>query len=255
MNKYFTIPNIITSLRILLIPLFLYFLVQDNPSSRLLALLIFFIASISDFFDGYLARRLGQDSRIGRFLDPLADKILVITTIFAFYYLDSQIPLWMVLVIIGRDILITLMRYLAIKKGMELKTSKTAKAKTAFQMFSIVLILAIFFVRSYRFDIQQTFNEGLAAGKKNIEIAAQLFREGLTLLPHKDIDKHRKRVVFAESVPYFLMLVTTLFTIFSGLRYIYFNYRIFLPPYYLFAKRKELAPAEDDDNTKGDLPK
>lgn len=249
MNKFFTIPNLITMSRIFLIPVFIYLLFRPEPSSRLWAIVVFFVASISDFFDGYFARLLGQDSRLGRFLDPLADKILVVAALFAFYFLDSQISLWMILVIIGRDVLITLMRYLSIRKGTELRTSKLAKAKTAFQMISIVLILSVFFVRSYRVDIQQTFTDGQAAGKSNITIATDLLKQGLTLLPRKDVDKHVKRKVFAESVPYFLMLATTLFTLISGLRYVCFNYRVFLPPY-TPVKKEQTTITKDQEGEK-----
>lgn len=232
MNKQLTIPNLITILRILLIPVFIYLLVQEQPLARLWAILVFTLASVSDFVDGYLARRLKQDSRLGRFLDPLADKFLVVAALLVFYFLDKQIPLWMILVIIARDVLITFMRYLAIQKGTELKTSRTAKAKTAFQMISIFLILAVFFVRSYRVDIQETFAQGQAAGKKNITIATELFKEGMSFSQREHDENFSRKKVFAESLPYFLMYATALFTIFSGFRYIYFNYHVFLPPYH-----------------------
>lgn len=231
------IPNILTVLRLFLIPFFIYFLLQDEPKSRLIALLLFMIAGFSDFLDGYLARKLEQDTKLGRFLDPLADKFLVIATLFAFYYLDNLISLWIVLVIIGRDILITLMRYMAIAKGKELRTTKLAKTKTGFQMIAIILILLVFVVRSYRVDIIDTFALGQAQGKKNIEIATELFKKGVKMLPMKEVEQSEKKILFAESIPYFLMLFTAFVTIISGLRYVMFNLDVLKPPYHLFRKK------------------
>lgn len=229
-----TIPNILTSLRIILIPFYIFFLTIEEPSSRLIAIIIFTVAALSDLLDGYLARKLSQDSKLGRFLDPLADKFLVISTLFVFFYLDNQIPLWMVLVIIARDLLVTIMRYLAIKKGVEVRTSKLAKVKTGFQMTGIILILLVFFVRSYRVDIHDAFERGQMAGKKNIEIATELLQKGISMLPDKDIDPKKKTAVFAQSIPYFLMFLMTIITAISGFRYLFTNFHVLKPPYYLF---------------------
>lgn len=235
-----TLPNILTILRIALIPFFLYFLLSNVPTHRFYALLIFLAATFTDFLDGYLARRLNQDTALGRFLDPFADKALVIACLIVFLYLDPALPIWMVLVIIGRDTLVTLMRYLAIRKGMEVRTTRLGKAKTAFQMFSIVLIIMIFLVRSFQFDIQSTFEEGVASGKKHHQIAGELFAEGFTILKDSQVPKKQKQKVFAESIPYFLLLFTTLITIISGIRYLITNYQVILPPYYIFkVKPKE----------------
>jgi len=224
-TRIFTIPNILTILRIVLVPLFIYFLLQKDTNSKWIALFIFMFATASDFFDGYLARKLQQDSKIGRFLDPFADKMLVIGTLVVFLILDQQISLWMVLVIIGRDILITVLRYIGIRKNIEIRTSKIAKYKTAFQMMTIFLILNIFVVRAYRIDINKTFEDGHKIGKSNITIAMDAFQKGVK--EKKNLTQKKKE--FASSIPYFLMLATTLFTIISGLRYILSNYKIFLP--------------------------
>ncbi|RME91137.1 MAG: CDP-diacylglycerol--glycerol-3-phosphate 3-phosphatidyltransferase [Candidatus Hydrogenedentota bacterium] len=228
-KKLWNIPNALTVFRVILIPAFIYFLLQPDSNSRLLALFLFILASITDFFDGYLARKWNQESAFGRFLDPLADKALVISAIVLFVVLDPQIPAWMVIVIVARDILITLLRWLAIRKGMEVKTSKFGKLKTAFQMFSIVLILVIFAVRSYRHEIIHTYTQEKMRGQKNIEIALNRFQKWILLLPKDQSDPHEKKKVFAESVPYILMLITTIFTAISGIRYLVTNYQILLP--------------------------
>ncbi|HOE19496.1 MAG TPA: CDP-diacylglycerol--glycerol-3-phosphate 3-phosphatidyltransferase, partial [Spirochaetota bacterium] len=137
------IPNLLTLSRIILIPLFLYLIFTPTIEHRIWALVIFVIASLTDLLDGWTARKLKQETETGKFLDPLADKFLVISALIAFLFLDPLIPLWMVIVIIARDLLITLMRYLAIKKGTSLRTSRLGKVKTAFQMISIILIIII----------------------------------------------------------------------------------------------------------------
>ena len=81
MSKIYTIPNIITFIRIILIPIILYLLFSENPNIVLLAGGLFIISSISDYFDGYLARVLNQSSKLGTLLDPIADKLLIASVI------------------------------------------------------------------------------------------------------------------------------------------------------------------------------
>ena len=144
----------------------------------------------------------------------------------------------MILSIIGRDILITVLRYLAIRKGVEVKTTRLGKVKTAFQMLSIFLILLILIMRSYNQEIAVTYEHGRRQGKKNIVTAYEMLRKGIHILPQKHINPHEKKKVFASSLPYFLMLITTIFTIISGIRYLLTNYEALLPPYYIFKPRK-----------------
>lgn len=214
-----------------MIPVFIYFLLSPRFDFRVYALLIFIAASITDFLDGYLARKLRQDSKLGRFLDPLADKFLVVATLIAFLILDSLIPIWMVIVIIARDMLITAMRWLGIRKGQELKTTRLGKAKTVFQMFSIIIITMIFIVRSVNVDISKSYDQGLLEGKKHSTIAFEILSTAFSNNETTNERKKPKREIFAESVPYFLMLLTTLITMLSGFRYVYSNYQILLPPY------------------------
>ena len=228
MIKY--IPNALTIFRFILVPIYIFLIIPDNIHLRIIGLFIFIFTSITDFLDGYLARKLKVESEFGKILDPLADKFLVISTICAFIYLDRQIPLWMVLVIISRDILITLMRYFGSKKRIEIRTSRLAKAKTAFQMISIIIILVIFTVRSYRENITRIYHAGRNAGHTNIEIAFLEFKKGIQLWPKENTYSKKKEIklVFAQSIPYFLMLFVTILTIVSGIRYAFTNYRVFL---------------------------
>jgi len=239
MLAWLNLPNFLTIMRIVMIPFFMYFLFSQHPRDRFYALAIFAIASITDFFDGYLARKWQQESPLGRFLDPLADKALVIATLVIFILLDQAIPLWMVIVIILRDMLVTLMRYLAIRKGTEIRTTRLGKAKTLFQMFSIVLILFILIIRSFHFDIGAVYAEGRAAGKKNFEIATTMLVKAVQSFQSTEIPKTERNKYFAESTPYFLLLLTTLITAISGLRYLYTNWRVLLPPYKQILRKRQ----------------
>jgi cardiolipin synthase len=242
MLAWLNLPNFLTIMRIVMIPFFMYYLLSQHPRDRFIALAIFFVASITDFFDGYLARKWQQESPLGRFLDPLADKALVIATLVLFIMLDQAIPLWMVIVIILRDMLVTLMRYLAIRKGAEIRTTRLGKAKTLFQMFSMGLILIIFMVRALHFDIGATYAEGRAAGKKNHEIATTMFMKAVQSFQSDVIPKAERNKYFAESVPYFLLWLTTFLTAISGLRYLYTNWRVLLPPYKAILRKRQRKP-------------
>lgn len=133
-------PNKLTILRILLSPVFIALFLVDNLYFRLGALLVFIIAAATDIADGYIARRTGVITRFGRFIDPLADKILVSSAFIAFVALDYA-RAWMVAVIIGREFLITGLRSLAAYQGTVISPTPWAKIKTVMQMASVALIL------------------------------------------------------------------------------------------------------------------
>ncbi len=194
-------------------------------TARIVALVIFVLASFTDFLDGYLARRWKQETEFGKFLDPMADKTLVLGAFITFIFLSDQVQVWMVLAIIGRDLLITFMRYVAIRRGNSLRTSRLGKWKTAFQMFSIVVILAVIVFVSYkeRNSINALYSEARGEGLGPFTIATK--NMGSFLAGEYD------SILFGLGtfLPYYLMLVTTIITIISGLRYIYTNYRLLLP--------------------------
>jgi len=144
------LPNLLTILRIILTPVFLILILSENEYLRILALVVFTIAALTDFFDGYLARQLEADSDFGNFLDPLADKILTFSGFLAFSLLDPLVfPWWILAVIIGRDIFITLMRLLSKSNNKVLITSNSAKLKTAVQMVFIYIALIAFIALSF----------------------------------------------------------------------------------------------------------
>lgn len=134
-------PNQVTLLRILLIPLFLYFLTaKELPMGNILAALFFLGLSFSDALDGYLARKLKQTTSLGKLLDPLADKLLVYG---AFLVLIETGRLWSlpVLIIIARDFGVMGIRVWAAKKGTIIAASDMGKWKTASQMAAILLLI------------------------------------------------------------------------------------------------------------------
>ena len=134
------LPNVLTIFRVILTPFFIYLLFSSSMYSNLYALIIFILASVTDAFDGYYARKYNIETEFGNFLDPLADKILVSSAFISFYFLDL-IELWMVVVILSRDFFITFLRIVMKKNGQSLKTSRIAKSKTAVQLILIIFIL------------------------------------------------------------------------------------------------------------------
>lgn len=143
-----TIPNQLTLLRILLTPVFVILILKKTAFTQMSASAIFAIAALTDWYDGWFARKFGVITRIGQFMDPLADKILVTSALVVFAVLD-YIFVWMVWVIVIRDSFITLNRMFAIRVGKPIITSVLAKWKTAAQMLTIFLILAFINWRNF----------------------------------------------------------------------------------------------------------
>ncbi len=135
-----SLPNQLTILRMVLTPLLLYVLSKDGLTERYLSFFIFLIASLTDWYDGYVARRFGVSSKWGKFLDPLADKILVLSTFFALAA-KGLIATWMVIAMVIRDLAVTGLRGYAWWKHQPVITSAAAKWKTASQMTALFLLL------------------------------------------------------------------------------------------------------------------
>ncbi len=146
-----TIPNQLTLLRIILTPIFLYLILKKNASDQLTASIIFTIAAITDWYDGWYARKFGVISRIGQFMDPLADKILVTSALIAFAVLD-YVFFWMVWIIVIRDAIVTFNRIFALSIGKPIITHAIAKWKTFLQMLTIFLILIFLNFRNYYYN-------------------------------------------------------------------------------------------------------
>jgi CDP-diacylglycerol--glycerol-3-phosphate 3-phosphatidyltransferase len=140
------LPNVISFSRIVVAPFFYYFIKSDKPELVSIACWIFIIASITDVIDGWAARRLGIVTRLGEFLDPLADKILTLLALISFAEMNI-IPLWMVLIILIRDIFSTSFRVIALAKGTPIETSRSAKVKTTIEMVFISIILSLIYLK------------------------------------------------------------------------------------------------------------
>ena len=183
--NYKWLPNLLTSSRILLVPLFLYFLFSDFSHGKLLALIVFMIASITDALDGKIARKHDAVSKFGIFFDPLADKFLVLSAFYSFMFigdLSTTVKLWMIILISFRDVLVTFIRTIMQYKGITMITSKLGKLKTALQIITINFIL-LFLIMGYSPD--SLYNQSLR----------------------------------------FLMVITTIITFYTGVHYFYNNYK------------------------------
>ena len=139
------LPNKLTLLRMALIPFFIVFLLMENYYT---AAFLFIVASLTDFFDGYIARRYHLITSFGKLMDPLADKLLVMSALICLVEL-GDIPSWMVIIIISREFIISILRAVAASEGIVIAASKWGKYKTVSQMTAIISIL----LRNYPFEI------------------------------------------------------------------------------------------------------
>ncbi len=138
--------NILTTFRILLVPLYLWLFDKGTAITAVLALLVFMIAAVTDLYDGRLARSRKEVTTLGKFLDPLADKFLVVGALVQFWLMEL-VSFWLVLVIIVRDVWVTAMRVHAIARGTELRTSHDAKLKTTIQLTVVITIIVLYGAR------------------------------------------------------------------------------------------------------------
>jgi CDP-diacylglycerol--glycerol-3-phosphate 3-phosphatidyltransferase len=142
-NPILNIPNILTMARIAAIPLMAALLFSPTQSSGFWAAVVFSIASVTDWLDGYLARRMGIVTVFGKFLDPIADKLIVMAALIMILPFD-RVPAWMVLVILSREIIITGLRGIASSEGIVIQASDLGKFKTIFQLVAIIGLLLHF---------------------------------------------------------------------------------------------------------------
>ncbi|NIR48788.1 CDP-diacylglycerol--glycerol-3-phosphate 3-phosphatidyltransferase [candidate division KSB1 bacterium] len=201
-------PNQLTVFRMILTPLFATILIlTKHIYLRYFSLFLFVFACLTDWYDGYVARKSGNITLTGKYLDPLADKILISTAFGVFTYL-GYVDLWMFLVIALRDAIITALRSYGISKNQPLVTSTSAKWKTACQMLAIYLIF-IWMILKEQYAVRGTEPEFVSA-------------------------------VEEWHLIHYLMLFVTLFTVYTGASYLYENrrhlkslaiacYRVFVP--------------------------
>ncbi len=139
-NRVLTLPNLITMVRVGATPVLVWLLYMPGTWSPWMAAGLFFVASVSDFLDGYLARRMNWESTVGQFLDPVADKLLVASMLIMLVILNL-VPAWMAVAIICREIIVTGMRLMAATKRFTIPSDMAGKTKAAFQMLAIFLLL------------------------------------------------------------------------------------------------------------------
>lgn len=192
-----TLPNQLTTLRILLVPVFMFLLLLDSPYMKLLGVIVFIIASLTDIYDGYHARKYGLTSRLGAFLDPLADKFLI-TAAFLIYVWEGYLVLWMVLLVVLRDIIVTVLRVYAEWKNKPVVTSREAKYKTITQnVFAYVIMLFILL--------------------KEKEFTGE------------DVSALVRWVLYSDYLDY-IMLLIVLYTVYTGISYLVQNWKGLLSP-------------------------
>ncbi|MEA3464791.1 MAG: CDP-diacylglycerol--glycerol-3-phosphate 3-phosphatidyltransferase [Thermodesulfobacteriota bacterium] len=139
-NGMFNLPNILTLCRIACVPVIVLLLLSDSREMGLWAALVFSIASITDWLDGYLARKWEIVTVMGKFLDPLADKLIVMAAMIMLIPLD-RVPAWAVFLIIARETLVTGLRSVASTEGIVIEASNLGKYKTILQMVAIIALL------------------------------------------------------------------------------------------------------------------
>ncbi len=189
------LANKITMFRIILAFVFVFLFLPGLDKIwwiKLIALIIFIFAAVSDFLDGFIAKRDNMVTDFGRLMDPIADKILVLASFTAFVQLQL-IDAWMFIIIVSREILITSLRLFALNKGKVLSAARAGKHKTFLQMLVILVILCSIVFK----EIMLKYYNWNPAWEK-------VFRQGI----------------------FFLMLVTVGLTLYSGLSYLWSNRKI-----------------------------
>lgn len=187
------LPNQLTVLRIILTPVFLVLFLSENSSYKQLSLIVFIIAAITDWYDGWLARKFNYITNWGKFMDPLADKILTSTAFLAFAFL-GVLEMWMVILIVIRDFLITGLRLYAEYKGDRMSTSHIAKWKTFLQMVFIYYLLLVFTLKT----VESVYNG----------------------------NEYLFSILTDHGFIYITMLFVTILTVITGITYLYSNRRL-----------------------------
>lgn len=135
-----TTANKLTLCRVVMIPIFLVLLYVDFSAHLWAALAVFILASVTDFIDGYVARHYNQITDFGKFMDPLADKLLVMSAM-AWFVEVAWMPAWAFFVVIARELAVTGLRLVAVEQGRVIAAAKSGKVKTACTMVGIILML------------------------------------------------------------------------------------------------------------------
>jgi CDP-diacylglycerol---glycerol-3-phosphate 3-phosphatidyltransferase len=136
------LPNILTVLRIMLVPVLVVALLGDTSSGDILAAVVFALASVTDFIDGYLARARGSITHFGKLMDPLADKLLIVAALISLVSLH-RLEAWVAMVIITRELAVTVLRLGATQAGVVMAASMFGKIKTCMQIAAVLVVIAV----------------------------------------------------------------------------------------------------------------
>lgn len=139
LQEMWNLPNMLTLVRILIIPVFVYFMGDGDPRASLVAGSIFTLAAVTDVVDGFLARRWNMITVVGKLLDPLADKLIVAAAMVMLVWL-GRIPAWIVIVLLSREFIVTGLRQVAASEGLVIAAGQEGKWKTALQLVGIVAL-------------------------------------------------------------------------------------------------------------------
>ena len=193
------LANKLTLLRIALVPVLVVCMYLNNFWMRIIALLIFILAAVTDIYDGYFARKYKTVTTLGIFLDPLADKLIMSAAFITFVGLkELRIPAWMVIVIITREFIITGLRTLAASKNISIPAKKSGKLKTTSQIVTVITLLLVLIINSALWRYYRIVPSEFLYSLNTWE-----YMLGWLLV----------------KMPFWLMLFTTLFTLYSGISY------------------------------------
>ena len=159
-NSIYLIPNLITYARLLSIPFIIIFYLSEIYILQLMAFIIFILASTSDFLDGYLARKLNQTSILGKILDPIADKLLVIL-VFMMFINSDLLNIYTsigILIITAREIIVMTMREITAHQGIMIDVIKLSKLKTTLQFISLAMLFLVSLTRNSNLQILNLTN-------------------------------------------------------------------------------------------------
>jgi len=148
-------PNLITLARIAMVPVFLYLLYYENRRNSFWAAIIYAVCALTDWFDGWLARVSDRVTTLGKFLDPLSDKVIVLSALVMLVKL-GRVPVWVVVIIVAREFLISGLRTIAASEGLLISASQGGKWKTSLQLSGIICLML-----HYHFGIDYGFGRVL----------------------------------------------------------------------------------------------
>jgi len=150
-REFLNAPNAITLARIAMIPVFLWFTFHESRVDSFVAAVIYAVTGTTDFLDGWIARKKGLVTLIGKFLDPLADKLVVMAALVMLVHL-GRVAAWVVIVVMAREFIVTGLRSIAMSEGLVIAAGQEGKSKTAFQVAAITFLLL-----HYRYRIDAIF--------------------------------------------------------------------------------------------------